>query len=56
MSGPPPRAMSVEEYLATEEKSPYKREYVGGFVYPLHAQAGASKRHTLIGTNILGTL
>lgn len=56
MSDPAPRAMSVEEYLATEEKSPYKREYVGGFVYPLHAQAGASKRHTLIGTNILGTL
>lgn len=26
--------MSVEEYLRTEKKSPYKREYVGGFVYP----------------------
>lgn len=48
--------MSVEEYLRTEEKSPYKREYVGGFVYPLHAQAGASEAHTLIGTNIIGTL
>ena len=48
--------MSVEEYLRTEEKSPFKREYVGGFVYPLHAQAGASKRHTLIGGNIFGTL
>lgn len=48
--------MSVEEYLRTEEKSPYKREYVGSFVYPLHAQAGASEAHTLIGTNIIGTL
>ncbi|MFC3862599.1 Uma2 family endonuclease [Deinococcus antarcticus] len=48
--------MSVEEYLRTEEKSPYKREYVGSFVYPLHAQAGASEAYTLIGTNIIGTL
>lgn len=56
MSDPAPKAMSMAEYLASEEKSPYKREYVGGFVYPLHAQAGASKRHTLIGTNIIGRL
>lgn len=56
MSDPAIKAMSVEEYLRTEETSPYKREYVGGFVYPLHAQAGASEQHTLIGTNIIGTL
>jgi Uma2 family endonuclease len=48
--------MSVEEYLRTEEKSPYKREYVGGFVYPLHGQAGASEPHVLICMNIAGTL
>ncbi|WP_246580736.1 hypothetical protein [Deinococcus aestuarii] len=40
MGDPAPRAMSVEEFLRTEEKSPYRREYVGGFVYPLHGQAG----------------
>jgi len=28
--------MSVEEYLRTEEASPYKHEYVGGYIYPLH--------------------
>ncbi|GMA15777.1 Uma2 family endonuclease [Deinococcus metallilatus] len=56
MSDPAPQAMSVEEYLRTEEKSPYKREYVGGFVYPLHAQAGASEPHVLICMNIAGTL
>lgn len=48
--------MSVEEYLATEETSPYRREYVGGLVYPLHAQAGASEGRSLIGANIVGTL
>lgn len=56
MSEPVPKAMTVEEYLRTEETSTVKREYVGGFVYPLHAQAGASEAHTLIGTNIIGTL
>lgn len=48
--------MSVDEYLRTEESSPYKREYVGGFVYPLHAQAGASEPHVLISMNISATL
>lgn len=56
MTDPAPKAMSVEEYLVSEEKSPYKREYVGGFVYPLHAQAGASKKHTLISMNIAASL
>ena len=49
--------MSVEEYLRTEETSPVKREYVGGFVYPLHgatrAQAGTSKNHMRISLNIV---
>ena len=52
--------MSVEEYLRTEEASPFKREYVGGFVYPLHgrarAQAGASKQHVTIAANIVYAL
>ena len=56
MSDPAIKPMSIEEHLRTEEKSPVKREYVGGFVYPLHGQAGASKKHTLVGTNIIGTL
>ncbi|MEF2277145.1 Uma2 family endonuclease [Deinococcus sp. YIM 134068] len=56
MTDPAPKAMSVEEYLRTEEKSPYKREYVGGFVYPLHAQAGAGRPHVLISGNIFGVL
>ncbi|WP_425146086.1 Uma2 family endonuclease [Deinococcus sp.] len=50
------RAMSVEEYLRTEEASPFKREYVHGFVYPLHAQAGTSDAHALIAGNIFAAL
>ena len=50
------QAMSVEEYLRSEETSPDKREYVAGFVYPLHAHAGVSEPHSLIVMNIAGTL
>ena len=60
MSAPTLKQMSVEEYLRTEEASPVKREYVGGFVYPLHgatrAQAGASQKHTRIVRNIMASL
>ena len=60
MSAPSFKAMSVEEYLRTEEASPFKREYVGGFVYPLHggtrAQAGASRTHVAITVNIVSAL
>lgn len=60
MSAPRYKAMSVEEYLRSEETSPVKREYVGGFVYPLHgttrAQAGATRAHVLITGNIAATL
>lgn len=60
MSDPAFKAMSVEEYLRTEASSPVKREYVGGFVYPLHgaalAQAGASKNHVTIAANIVYAL
>ena len=48
--------MTAEEYLRTEHESPVKREYVGGFVYPLHAQAGASGEHVQISMNIVGNL
>ena len=44
MSEPAFQRMSVAEYLRTEPESPVKREYVDGFVYPLHAQAGADDR------------
>lgn len=45
------KAMSLEEYLRTEESSPVKREYVNGFVYVvdnsdgMRGQAGSSKAH-----------
>lgn len=56
MTEPAFRAMGLEEYLRSEEHSPFKREYVAGFVYPLHAQAGVSEPHSLITTNIIGSL
>ena len=59
MSAPSLKPMSVEEYLRSEETSPYKREYVGGYVYPLHgtrAQAGTSRGHMLISQNIFRAL
>ncbi|WP_102125710.1 Uma2 family endonuclease [Deinococcus planocerae] len=52
------RKISEEEYLRTEELSPYRREYIDGFVSALHgedtpnAQAGATSRHGLICMNI----
>lgn len=54
MTDPAFKAMSVEEYLRTEEQSPVKREYVNGFVYVVNnsdnprGQAGSSKAHAKI--------
>ena len=56
MTEPAFKAMSMDEYLRTEELSPFKREFVAGFVYPLHAQAGVSQGHSQIGMNIAGSL
>jgi Uma2 family endonuclease len=42
--------LSVEEYLAGEERSTTKREYLGGLVY---ATAGARNEHNLISSNAL---
>ncbi len=60
MSAPTLRPMSVDEYLRCEETTSFKREYVGGFVYPVHgntrAQAGATVGHVRIGLNIFSAL
>ncbi len=48
--------MSEAEYLRSERESPCKREYVGGFVYPLHVQAGASGEHVRISLRIVSAL
>jgi Uma2 family endonuclease len=56
MSEPAFQRMSVAEYLRTELESPVKREYVDGFVYALHGQAGASKPHSRICANITEAL
>jgi len=45
--------VSVEDYLAGELTSEIKHEYLGGIVY---AMAGASNRHEVICTNLLGIL
>lgn len=56
MTDPAPQAMTEAEYLASERQSPHKREYVGGFVYPLHAQAGTSGNHARISLRIAASL
>jgi Uma2 family endonuclease len=47
------RHISVEEYLAGEQTSETKHEYVGGVVY---AMAGGRNAHSLIASNLLGAL
>ena len=46
-------AVSIEDYLRTEDESLWRREYVAGFIYPLHGAApdqnGSSAAHNLIG-------
>jgi Uma2 family endonuclease len=49
----PHRLISVEEYLALEEQSDVRHEYVGGMVY---AMVGATKRHNRIVGNIYAYL
>lgn len=50
------RKLTEAEYLASEETSPVKREYVDGFVYPLHAQAGTTSKHGKIVANLMTML
>jgi Uma2 family endonuclease len=45
--------ISVEDYLASEELSDVKREYLAGVIY---AMAGASEAHNRIATNLMGML
>ena len=49
----PSPQMSVQEYLAFEEKSAIKHEYAAGQVF---AMAGASERHNRIGGNVFANL
>lgn len=49
----PTSLLSIEDYLAGEEQSGVKHEYLGGVV---HAMAGASNRHNIIASNFLGAL
>jgi Uma2 family endonuclease len=48
-----PSPMTVDEYLAFEEASPERHEYIAGVVYLM---SGASGRHNLISSNILTAL
>jgi Uma2 family endonuclease len=45
--------VSAEDYLAGEEISPVKHEYLGGVV---HAMSGAQNTHNVIAGNIFGSL
>ncbi len=45
--------VSPEEYLALERQAEYKSEYLHGEIF---AMTGASRKHNLIGGNILGEL
>jgi len=50
---PYPKTCTIAEYLAGEELSDAKHEYLGGIV---HAMAGGSNRHNAIATNAVITL
>jgi Uma2 family endonuclease len=45
--------ITEDEYLETEIRSEFKREYLGGVVY---AMAGASEAHNIIAANLMGML
>ena len=49
----PRRRLSLDEYLATEEASPVKHEFVAGEVY---AMSGVTLRHNLITLNVVRQL
>jgi Uma2 family endonuclease len=49
----PSSLLKIDDYLAGEELSETKHEYLGGVV---HAMAGASNRHNIIASNCLGSL
>ena len=53
MSSQPKTLLTPEEYLAIEPKAEYRSEYLNGEMF---ATTGASRKHNLITTNILGSL
>jgi Uma2 family endonuclease len=48
-----PNFITIADYLAGEESSDVKHEYLGGTV---HAMAGATNRHNTVATNSLASL
>jgi len=48
-----PESISIADYLAGEEISGVKHEYIGGTI---HAMAGANNRHNIIAVNALAVL
>jgi Uma2 family endonuclease len=50
---PQPCLVTIAEYLAGEEYSPVKHEYLGGIV---HAMAGATNQHNIVAGNGFGLL
>lgn len=54
MTAPPQqRLYGVDEYLALEEDSEVRHEYLGGYLY---AMAGAKNSHNAIATSLIGAL
>lgn len=56
MTDPAFKRMTPEEYLRSEREAQEKHEFVDGFVYPLHAQAGASRKHVRLTVRIVSML
>lgn len=53
MSSQPKTLLTAEEYLSIERQAVYKSEYFAGEMF---AMSGASRRHNLIVTNVVGEL
>lgn len=59
MSAVPKRKLTVEEYLAIEEKAEFKSEFYDGEMFPVYrdapqGMAGASRRHNYVKENLIG--
>ncbi|MBX9625938.1 MAG: Uma2 family endonuclease [Gemmataceae bacterium] len=60
-AAPKPKTLTLAEALVIERDAPFKSEFVGGVLYPLHpdgerGMAGASRPHNRVNENLSGEM